>query len=274
MKKRFLVIFTTSLLTWVNIYAADDKENKTVEEKKISYSAALDAGSTYLWRGFDAYAGKLVAGNTPGNVFNFAPGLFPSFTVNSTNGLSFNIWGARSVIARSLKDGDLGSIDEIDFTGTYTVEDKSGTFASSIIGYVFPTASYASGTTATLPSYGELVFSYTAPIILSPFVSIAASLGPSGGEYEYASLGISHVFEMGVIKLGPKLLMGYWYMNNSTSNNKLHIDLNVPVIVQITEAFEFHAGLIGSYRAIGFVDNVNKYSPFILVASLGTSYSF
>jgi hypothetical protein len=270
MKKRFLLVMVVSSLTWVNLFA----EEKAAEEKKLSYNVAVDFGSTYMWRGFDTYAHKLDAAGQSNSVFNFAPGIFPSVTVTANSGLSFNIWGARSLMARTIKDGELNAYDEMDFTGTYTIVDKSGTFTSSLIAYVFPTASYATGTAVALPSYGELVFSYTAPIILNPFVAIAGSMGPTGAEYEYANIGISHEFQAGILKITPKLLFGYWYMNQGTSTNKAHFDLNIPFVFGISENFEFHASLTGCYRAVGFADNINKYSPFILAAALGASFSF
>jgi hypothetical protein len=270
MKKRFLLIFIVSLFTWINLYADD----KPADEKKLSYTIGLDIGSTYTWRGSDTYVHKLDAANTPNSVFNFAPGLFPSITVEANSGLSFNIWGARSLLARTLKDGELNAYDEIDFTGTYTIEDKSGIFSSSLIGYMFPTPSYATGITIAYPSYAEMVFSYTAPVILSPFVSIAGSLGPTGGEYEYASIGISHEIKAGILKITPKLLLGYWYFNKDSSANKVHVDLNVPFLFELSEKLEVHAVLTGCYRLIGFTDDINKYSPFILAAAIGTSFKF
>lgn len=270
MKKRFLMFFVVSMVSWVNLAA----EEEAAEEKKLSYNIGVDFASTYMWRGFDTYAHKLDAAGNANSIFNFAPGIFPTITVTADSGLSFNIWGARSLLARNLAEGELKAYDEIDFTGAYTLEDKSGTFVASFIAYVFPTASYASGTPVTLPSYGELVFSYTAPVILKPSIAIAASLGPSGGEYEYAAVGISHEFEAGILTIAPKLVFGYWYMNNDTSTNKAHIDLNVPFAFALSESFEFHVNLLGCYRVSGFADTTNGYSPFILAAALGASYSF
>jgi hypothetical protein len=267
MKKRFLIAFVVSLVSSISAFA----EDKAVEEKKLSYNVGLDVGSTYMWRGFDTFASNLDAHNLSSSAFNFAPGIFPTLTVSADSGLSFNIWGARSLASRTVKEGELSGYDEIDFTGTYTVADKSGTFSSSFIAYVFPTAFVNS---VALPSYGELVFSYTAPVILNPFVAVAASLGPTAGEYEYASAGISHEIALGSLKITPKLLFGYWYYNQNVSTNRAHVDLNVPFLLAISESFEVHLGLTGCYRITGFADDINGYSPFILAANVGTSFSF
>jgi len=271
MKKRLLTMFLVSLVSSVSAFA----EEKSAEERSLSYNIGLDVGSTYMWRGYDTYAHKLDAAGTANSIFNFAPGIFPSVTVSANSGLSFNIWGARSLVARTLKEGELNAYDEIDFTGTYTVADKSGTFSSSLIAYAYPTASYASGASVSAPNYGELVFSYTAPFVLNPFVAVAASLGPTNGsEYEYGSVGVSYEIAAGSLKISPKLLIGYWHVNSSTSTNKAHVDLNVPFLFAISDNFEIHLGLTGCYRISGFADKINGYSPFILAANIGTSVSF
>jgi len=267
MKKISLLILALLLALQSNLVA----EDKAAEEKKLSYNIGLDLGSTYYWRGYDIYAHKLDAAETPSSVFNFAPGLYPTITVNTTSGFSFNIWGARSLVARTPTEGQLNAYDEVDLTATYAVKDKSGTFSSSLIGYMFPSANKS---TPPLAGYGELVFTYIAPIILNPFVTFAASMGPAGGEYEYAAIGISHELAAGILKVTPKLLFGYWYLNNDSANNKAHIDLNVPFAFVVNETFEFHVLLSGCYRLLGFTDSTNKYSPFILTAGVGASVSF
>ena len=262
MKRRLLLILAITVFAHASISA----EEKVVEEKKISYNVAMDFGSTYLWRAFDYYEGHMPA-DSRNSVFNFAPALFPSITATMSNGLWFNLWANVAMIDREATGANLQVLDSLAFTGAYTVTEKSGTFGALFSGYFFPVA----GETGAYPSYAEMIFSYTAPVILNPTTTAVATLGPTGGEYEYVSLQISHEFKAGIVKFAPKLIAGYWIFNNDPSANKLHVDLNLPLTFVVTDSFEFHVMLTGCYRPIGWN---TEYSPFMLVASLGTSYSF
>lgn len=261
MTKKIFLLACAFAMTSVGVFAQEPPS-----DKKLSYNIALDFGSTYLWRGFDTFEGKST--NTSSSVFNFAPSLFPSITVSSADGLSFNIWGSRALVARTAAEGALDTYDEIDLTGSYSVSDKTGSFTASAIAYLFP--STITTPAVALPSFGELLFSYTAPWdVLNPTIGLAGDFGGINSEYGFLSVG--HDFEFGIVSFSPKLFFGYWIANGDSSQNKSHLDLLLPFGFKVSDAFEFHAGLTGSYRISGYNTN---YSAFILVMNLGASFSF
>ncbi|MDH4200720.1 MAG: hypothetical protein OEV66_10110 [Spirochaetia bacterium] len=264
MKKKILLILFASTFAWGNLSSEEQPAGDA--GKKLSYNLALDFGTTYLWRMNDTYAPAL---KDQTSLFPFAPGIFPSVTINAGSEWAFNIWGARSLLYRDVQQGELKSYDEVDFTGTYTVKDNSGTFAGSLIGYVFPTT----GSAGLTPSYAEMVFGYTAPFeLLNPSITIAAAMAPASAlATEYANISISHEFAAGILKFTPKILFGYWYYNADSALNKGHVDVMLPVSVAINDKFEVHAMIDGCWRTFGFDP---KYAPFILVGTLGASFTF
>lgn len=255
MTKKILITLTLIASSFGVITAQD------TDEKKIEYAVGLDFGTTYLWRGYDVFQ----AAANSGSVFNWAPAIFPTVTLTpKDSGFSFNVWSSFALSERSASESGLEGADEIDLTAAYAIEDKSGTFSAAFVAYIYPS-------TSALPTYPELILSYTAPIVLSPTFGVASALGSAGTNSEYAFFKISHDIELGNLSISPALLLGAWLYNGKSSSTMGHLDLTVPVGYQITESVEAHLAIIGSYRLAGYDENG---SDFILVAVLGASGSF
>jgi len=254
MKKRNTLVLCLILFGYSTLAAAEEDKNSAEQEKKINYNIALDVANVYFWRGYDYYSPSL---SDPQKNFNLVPGLFPSLTMDFSNGFSFNVWSALALASRNSASGDLQSLDEVDLTLAYEIEDISGTFSTLLAVYTYPTSKGA--------AYPELVTSYTAPWdLLNPSLTYAISFGPESTQYQYSSFSLSHEFETGILNIAPDLAFGYW-INTKGS----HLDLNIPFTFAFTESFEMHTGVLGSYRFSGF-----DGAPFIVVANLGTSFSF
>ena len=256
-----------ALASFTGVYAQDDAGKKEEEEKKekvIGYGIALDVSNAYYWRGYEYYYPAMEKAGTPDSIFNLTPGIFPSLTFEFPAGFSFNIWSAIALASRTADTADLQSADEFDLTLAYELEDISGTFNVLMTAYIYPTAN-SLGEKAT--SYPEITVAYTAPWdILNPSVLLAAAFGSTAAtQYQYAALSISHEFELGALTIGPKLSAGYWI-----GDQNAHIDLTLPFTYNINDDFEIHVGAIACYRLTEF----DTGSPFILMANLGTSYSF
>ncbi|MES0491150.1 MAG: hypothetical protein ABUK01_14215 [Leptospirales bacterium] len=213
--------------------------------------AGIDFSSTYIWRGSDALVVKQDAAGDAREFFNFAPVVMPSFTVNTPiEGLSFNIWASYALMARANADGALRAADEIDFSGTYEFDTTMGGFGFTYVLYAFPT------TMGSYYSYGEVIGTYTIPVLLNPTFSIAASDG-SGGSYEYLTAGISHAIEFGSMSLEPSLTFGWWYYNTATNANWGHIDVALPFSISVGDNLSFHITPLLVYRI--FADGDTQY---------------
>ena len=239
--------------------------------------ASLDFSSTYMWRGYDALVGKQDAAGDAREFFNFAPAVMPSFTINSPlEGLSFNIWGSYAMMSRADADGGLRGADEIDFTASYEFDTTIGSFGVAYILYAYP-----SSPAGLVESYGEVVGSYTIPVVLSPTFGIAAADG-SGGSTEYLTFGISHAIEFGNISLEPSVTFGWWYYNAATSSNWGHVDVALPFSISVGDNLSFHITPLMVYRI--FASNDDQYldpngswkdrPAAIGAVTIGTAFSF
>jgi len=258
MIKRKMIVFFAAMVVGTGAMSADEKSPVDLE---------LGIATDYLWRGYDVYAGKLLADGKTEGVFNFAPSLMPSLTFYAPiEGLSFNLWMARSLVARDGASGGLGAADEIDYTASYEFSSVIGDIGAAMIYYTYPTTMGGS----LLSGYFEAAFSYSIPVILSPSFGVAFSDGV-GGDTAYYTIGLSHELGNDTFSFEPGVTFGYWYFNGDVTGNKMHLDISLPFGYSISESFGVSLSLTGSYRITDMYDG--NAAPFVLAAYLGASYS-
>ncbi|MDH5718365.1 MAG: hypothetical protein OEZ22_12120 [Spirochaetia bacterium] len=254
MRKRIFTIITAVAFLSVSqaVFSQDapapKAEAKPAQEEGPSVDIALDVATTYMWRGIDVYAGKFEADEKDDGAFNMAPSLMPSLTYSSPiEGLSFNIWMAYNATERDDEKGALRYADEVDFTAGYEFDNKAGSWSAAYIMYAYPTG----GST-----YSELVFGYTAPVMLSPSVSVAAA-DALGGSTLYYSFGIGHGIESGAISIEPSVSYNLWYLTNEEDRAdfadglKSHLDISIPVSYSISDKMSAGLSALISYRMYG-----------------------
>lgn len=243
-----------------------------------SVDVGLNVATTYIWRGEDIYLNKFHAEGAQQGIFNFGPSLMPSITVHSpVEGLSFNIWAALALTGRDNAGGDLHAADEIDYTVAYEFSNAAGDWSAAIILYTYPTAIGG----VPIDSYSELAFSYTAPVLLSPTIGTAVSMGVAGGNTSYHTFGVGHDFEMGSFSISPGLNYGYWAYYADNSQNWSHLDISVAFAYAISENFSISLTPVGVLRffpagsetAVLGASTYNR-PAFISAVDFGVSYSF
>jgi len=244
--KKLLIAFLLVLST--SIFAQ--------EKPVVSTTLGIDVSNTYLLRGVDYYSSQLADSTS---VFNLAPMVMPSVTVNVGDSLFFNILNIDSLISRT----DLAGYDELDFTVGYVITDTLGSIVPTVSAYTFPYA--------TDFNYTELAIEYASSNeLLHPSLLFITSLGLPVN-FNYFKISISHDFTMSRLTISPKLSIGNFVDFNDLNSSLVHADIDLPVSYAINDSFEVHLLVTGSYRIMGYDSTI---SPFTLNTTLGTSYSF
>ncbi len=222
--KKFLTMILVAFIASTNVFAQETESGPSID-------VAVDVASNYIWRGFDLYESKYAADESDPGAFLTVPSIMPSLTVYTPiEGLWLNVWGGFAATDREYGSDGLGAgladLDEVDYTVGYDFENAAGAWSMAYIIFSYPSVG---GT------YEELLFSYTADVVLSPTIGTAVSTS-SGTDTEYAFFGVSHSIEAGSISIEPSVTFGYWHFNGAKNSNFSHIDIAVPIGYSVSDS--------------------------------------
>ena len=226
MKMTFGILISGFLLIFAGgLYAQDSQ---------VSFDAALDGYSGYIWRG-----GVLGADDKAV--------LQPSATVGfGESGVALNIWGSFFAQSRS----SLDSADELDLTLSLDRplgEDSPVSFSIGYIQYTFPSAS--SGSKHSEEVYGGISLDHS----LAPSMTLYYDFGLTDGWYFTA--GIGPEFPLGEEEGGPTFSLGASASLSNYGGDSAWND------VTVTGSVNFSSGQFSISPMVGFcVSNKDIYT--------------
>ncbi len=174
---------------------------KEEERSKLSFAAALDLYSAYVWRG-------LVVNDRP----VWQPGVTVKYATDDYGTFSGNVWGNFDMTDRK-GNTKFGGINEIDYTLSYSKEVGPVSLSVGHIWYTFPSVTDSAYYPSTREVYATAQYNND---IVNPFVKVYYDYAVMDGAYANVGLNktvnISDQFSVGSeisLGAGSSGYMGY-----------------------------------------------------------------